>query len=87
MPAVDSACLSPDSLLGALRALSRQRNPEPLIRVGERLQKWATQIDFSSLQTATDQMQGTNALVPSDQAEADGLILLDPQGARRGRGG
>jgi len=64
--------------LGALRALSRQQNPEPLIRVGERLQKWATQIDFSSLQTATEQMQGTNALVPSDQAETEGLILLDP---------
>ena len=73
--------------LGALRALSRQQNPAPLIRVGERLQEWATKIDFSSMQAATDQMQGTNALVPPDQAEADGLILLDPAGARRGRGG
>jgi hypothetical protein len=73
--------------LGALRALSRQQNPEPLIRVGERLQDWATRIDFSSMQTATEAMQGTNALVPSDQAETEGLILLDPADAgRRGDG-
>ena len=64
--------------LGALRTLSRQGNPSPLLGVGERLQHWATLIDFSDIQSAIDRMQGTNALVPSEQAEAEGLILRDP---------
>lgn len=64
--------------LGALRALSRQENAAPLVRVGERLQHWASLIDFTDFESATAQMQNTNALVPSDQAEAEGLVLRDP---------
>jgi Fic/DOC family len=64
--------------LGALRALSRQENPAPLLAVGERLQHWASLIDFSDMRSAIAQMEDTNALVPSDQAEAEGLVLRDP---------
>ncbi len=64
--------------LGALRTLSRQGNPNPPVRVGERLQRWASLVDFSTFDTALGQMEDTNALVPSDQAEAEGLILRDP---------
>jgi hypothetical protein len=64
--------------LGALRTLSHQENPAPLLKVGERLQNWASLIDFSDMRSVIVQMQGTNALIPSDQAEAEGLILHDP---------
>jgi Fic/DOC family len=64
--------------IGALRALSRQSNPGPLLKVGERLLRWASLIDFSSFESALAGMDDTNALVPSDQAEAEGLILRDP---------
>jgi fido (protein-threonine AMPylation protein) len=64
--------------LGALRTLSRQSNPNPLVRVGERLQRWASLVDFRTFDTALARMEDTNALVPSDQAEAEGLILRDP---------
>ncbi len=67
--------------LGALRTLSRQENPGPLLRVGERLQHWSALIDFSDMKSVIDQMRGTNALIPSDQAEDEGLILHDPDPA------
>lgn len=64
--------------LGALRALSHQGDTSPLMRVGERLQRWASLVDFSTFDSALARMEDTNALVPSEQAEAEGLILRDP---------
>lgn len=68
--------------LGVLRALSRQRNPEPLKKMIERTQRWSALIDWSTIETSIEQLSRTNALVPSDEAEADGIILLDPEDAR-----
>jgi hypothetical protein len=64
--------------LGALRALSRQGNPEPLVRAIDRAQRWASLVDWSTLPAATAQLEQTNALVPPDEADERGLILLDP---------
>lgn len=64
--------------LGALRAMSRQSNPRPLLRMAERVQEWASRVDWSSLRGAVSQLERTNALVPPDEAEERGLVLLDP---------
>jgi hypothetical protein len=64
--------------LGALRALSRQGNPEPLIRAIERAQHWSSLVDWSTLEVAMEQLAQTNALVAPDEAEDQVLILRDP---------
>jgi hypothetical protein len=64
--------------LGALRALSRQGRPEPLIRAIERAQHWSSLVDWSTLEATMAQLAQTNALVPPDEAEERGLILRDP---------
>lgn len=66
--------------LGALRAMSRQGNTDPLLRMVERAQRWASLVDWSEMPRAAAQLEATNALVPSDEAEERGLILLDPPG-------
>jgi hypothetical protein len=58
--------------------MSRQGNPEPLLRMAERVQGWASLVDWSSLRRALAQLEPTNALVPSDEAEERGLVLRDP---------
>jgi len=64
--------------LGALRAMSRQSNPDPLIRMADRAQRWSSLVNWSSMPRATAQLQATNALIPPDQAEEQGLLLRDP---------
>jgi hypothetical protein len=64
--------------LGALRAMSRQANPEPLLRMTDRAQRWSSLVDWSSMPRATAQLEACNALVAPDEAEERGLILLDP---------
>ncbi len=65
--------------LGALRAMSRQRNSRPLLRMVERAQRWSSLIDWSNMDSTIEQLEATNALVPSDEAEEQGQILLDPE--------
>lgn len=67
-----------EDYLGALRAMSRQANPEPLLRMADRAQRWASLVDWSSLERALDQLRSCNALVPPDEAEERGLRLRDP---------
>jgi hypothetical protein len=64
--------------LGALRAMSRQGAPTPILRMAERAQRWASLVDWSEMSRAVAQLEATNALVPSDEAEERGVILLDP---------
>jgi Fic/DOC family len=64
--------------LGALRAMSRQQNPEPLLRMADRAQRWSSLIDWSTMPRALAQLERTNALVPPDEAEEAGLLLRDP---------
>jgi Fic/DOC family len=64
--------------LGALRAMSRQANPEPLLRMADRAQRWASLVDWSTMPKAISQLKASNALVAPDEAEERGLLLLDP---------
>ncbi len=64
--------------LGALRAMSRQGNPELLLRMADRAQHWASLVDWSAMPRALADLESTNALVPPDEAEERGLLLLDP---------
>lgn len=64
--------------LGALRAMSRNGDPRPLVRMVDRVQRWATLIDWSTMASAVEQLAPTNALVAPDESEARGLILRDP---------
>jgi hypothetical protein len=65
--------------LGALRAMSRQANPMPLIRMAERMQRWASLVNWTNLETARGDLANTNALVHPDEAEEQGVILRDPK--------
>jgi hypothetical protein len=64
--------------LGALRAMSRHSNPEPLLRMADRAQRWASLVDWSTMRRAVAQLEQCNALVAPDDAEEQGLTLLDP---------
>lgn len=64
--------------LGALRAMSRQANPQPLLRAVERTQRWSSLIDWSTMPRTLAQLEQTNALVPPEEADERGLILRDP---------
>ncbi len=64
--------------LGALRAMSRQANPEPLLRMADRAQRWSSLVDWSTMSRAISQLEASNALVAPDEAEERNLLLLDP---------
>ena len=72
--------------LGALRAMSRQGNPEPLLRAIERAQRWSSLVDWSTMPRALAQLERANALVAPDEADERGLVLLDPVPAFGGVG-
>lgn len=69
-----------DEYLAALRALSRGSDPRPLVRVLDFAQEYAAAIDWSDLDRAERMLEETNAFVPPDVAEADGLRLKLPAG-------
>ena len=64
--------------LGALRAMSRQSNPTPLLRMVDRAQRWASLVDWATMEVALADLAATNALVHPDEAEERDLILRDP---------
>ncbi len=64
--------------LAALRALSRTGRAEPLIRVLDYAQRWTIAIDWSSLEVAGRELEGCNAFLDSDEAEAEGKRLRMP---------
>jgi hypothetical protein len=70
-----------DNYLQGLRALSRSGNPRPLVRVLDFAQRYAAAIDWSDLDTAKQMLERTNAFVPPDLAEEEGLRLVLPEGA------
>lgn len=67
-----------EDYLGALRALSRRGDPDPVLRMANRAQRWTSLVDWSTMPRALPQLQRSNALVPLDEAEERGLILRDP---------
>jgi hypothetical protein len=67
-----------DDYLHALRAMSRQANPTPLIRVLDRAQELCAQLDWTDLHRAESQLRATNAFDTPADAEAAGVILRLP---------
>jgi Fic/DOC family len=67
-----------DNYLQGLRALSRDGNPTPLIRILDHAQEYAAAIDWSDLMIAERMLRKTNALVPSWIAEERGIRLRMP---------
>lgn len=67
-----------DNYLQALRALSHNGNPRPLVRALDFAQEYATVIDWSDLRAAERMLEETNALVEPELAEERGVRLQMP---------
>jgi len=67
-----------DDYLRALRAMSREANPRPLIRVLDRAQDLCMQLNWTELGIARMQLQAAHAFDTPDEAEEAGLILRLP---------
>jgi Fic/DOC family len=67
-----------DDYLYALRALSRQANPVPLVRVLDRAQELCFQLDWSDLDRAEAQLRRAHAFETPMEAEQAGVILRLP---------
>jgi hypothetical protein len=67
-----------DEYLGALRALSLNRNPTPLWRMLDRAQRWASLMPWTGHDHVLDTLNATNSLVTPDETAARNLHLLDP---------
>jgi Fic/DOC family protein len=72
-----------DDYLHALRALSRDAHATPLVRVFDRAQAWAHEVDWSSVEAARDDLEATNALLTSAEADDRGVILRLPSEVAR----
>jgi hypothetical protein len=67
-----------DDYLQALRAMSRQVNPNPLIRVLDRAQDFCAQLDWTALDRAEAQLRNAHAFDTPAQADTAGVILRMP---------
>ena len=67
-----------DNYLQGLRALSRNANPQPLIRVLDFAQAYAAAIEWSDLPTAERMLERTNAFLTPETAEERGVQLELP---------
>lgn len=64
--------------LRALRRLSRQDRPDLCVAYLDRIRRWTTHMDWSTLTVARRLLESTNAFVDPNDAEDRGLHLLDP---------
>jgi hypothetical protein len=64
--------------ISGLRRLSREADPQLLVRVLANAWRWSAQVDFSTLETARSWMERTNALVDATDAERTGKYLILP---------
>ena len=67
-----------NNYLSALRALSLNERPEPLIRVLDFAQKYTINIDFNNFERAYLVLQKTNAFFDPNEAETSGIRLMLP---------
>jgi fido (protein-threonine AMPylation protein) len=76
-----------EDYLQALRAMSHRADPKPFIRVLDRAQRWAYEVDWSDPATAKLELERTHALLSASEAEEQGVILRLPSelSARPGR--
>jgi len=70
-----------DDYMQSLRALSRNSDPRPFIRVLDYLQQYTAAIDWSDLGRAERELGASNAFVTPDVAEESGVRLVLPEGA------
>ncbi len=64
--------------LRSLRRLSRQDHPDLFVTYLDRIRRWTSRIDWSTLTVARAQLDQTNAFADANDAEDRGLQLLDP---------
>jgi hypothetical protein len=74
-----------DNYLQGLRALSRDGNPAPLVRILDYAQEYAAAIDWRDLESAEKMLRETNALIPPWVAEERGIRLRLPAEVRGAR--
>lgn len=67
-----------DDYLQSLRALSRNGDPAPLIRVLDFAQHYASLVNWSALSGAEDTLRATNAFLEPDEARDRGVRLTLP---------
>jgi fido (protein-threonine AMPylation protein) len=67
-----------DDYLQSLRAMSRQADPTPMIRVLDRAQELCAQLDWTELDSAETELREAYAFDTSAEAEAAGVILRLP---------
>ncbi len=67
-----------NNYLQALRALSRNDNPDPLSKVMDFAQRYSHELDFSSLESAQRELEATNAFMDANEADEAGIRLRLP---------
>jgi len=67
-----------NNYLAGLRALSRNRQPEAIVRVLNFAQRYTAAIDFSDHDAAAAQLERTNAFLDPQVADDEGLRLKLP---------
>jgi hypothetical protein len=70
-----------NNYLVALKALSQNANPQPLIQALDFAQKYTSLIPWDDLASARAQLQATHALEDSNEAEDRGIRLVLPRSA------
>ena len=68
-----------EDYMQSLRALSRNEDPRPFVRVMDYLQQYAAAIDWSDLDRAERTLRATHAFVTPDVAEESGIRLVLPR--------
>ena len=66
--------------LSALKALSRTRRPEPLIRGLDHAQRWTAAVEWRSVAGTRRELEACYAFLDSDAGEAEGRMLRMPGG-------
>ena len=64
--------------LSALKALSLNRIPAPLVDVLAFAQKWTAAVNWTSVDETTRELEACNAFIESDVADHEGKRLLMP---------
>lgn len=67
-----------DNYLDALRALSRARDPKPLVRVFDFAQRWVAAVNWTGLSSTENELEQSNAFLESAEAEERGVRLRIP---------
>lgn len=69
-----------NNYLSALRALSLNQKPDPLIRVLDFAQKYTAALDFKDFNQTLLMLEKSNAFLDPNEADANGLRLMLPSG-------